>query len=298
MKKTFALTSAIAIAMITTPAAAQVFGGSGTILGGAGGSLDSTIGGIDRTVNSTTRGTLETRGSTDGNTRIDRRKGRVEVDRRADASLTGNADQLLTSPLGQSNAQASGSRSASGNSSASAQLIGTDAVTNTAGQLRSRATDAAGATRSAAGRAVGSARSTASGAAGQVLGAASVAGALTGNGSAMGSADGSATGSAMSNMLAVAGSGASQVEGSFGIAPGMDVLAPSGARIGQVREIVADQRGQVQQVLVSTGGAKRLVSAGEFSSEGNALVMGSAGASGSTRSAQKPASQTNEGVAP
>jgi hypothetical protein len=63
--------------MIASPASAQVLGGGGSILGGAGGSLDSSIGGIDRTINSATRGTLDTRGSTDGNTAINRREGRV-----------------------------------------------------------------------------------------------------------------------------------------------------------------------------------------------------------------------------
>jgi uncharacterized protein YrrD len=99
-------------------------------------------------------------------------------------------------------------------------------------------------------------------------------------------------------MLAVAGSGASQGEGSFGIAPGMDVLAADGARIGEVREIVADERGQVRQVLVSNGRVERLVPAGQFSGAGDALVMGSGEANGSTPPAPEPEPEAADGIEP
>ncbi|WP_340587242.1 PRC-barrel domain-containing protein [Erythrobacter alti] len=298
MKKALTFTTALAIAMIATPASAQVLGGGGSILGGAGGSLDSTIGGIDRTVSSTTRGTLDARGSTEGNTRVNRRRGRVEADRRADASLTGDADQLLSSPLGDTDARASGSGNASGSGSASAQLVGTDAVRGTVGEVRNTATGTVGSARSTAAGVAGSARATASGAAGQALGAANGAGSITGSGSASGSGNGSATGSLMPTMLATEGSGASQGEGSFAVAPGMDVLASNGARIGEVREIVADQRGQVQQVLVSNGNAERLVPAGNFTAAGDALVMGNGSAEGSTQPTPQPAPATEDNPTP
>ena len=84
-------------------------------------------------------------------------------------------------------------------------------------------------------------------------------------------------------MLAAAGSGAANGAGAFSVAPGMDVLSPTGERIGRVREIVADERGQVQQVLVQARGARQLVPTGNFTAAGDALVMGSGAASGGTQ---------------
>ena len=61
----------------------------------------------------------------------------------------------------------------------------------------------------------------------------------------------------------------------------MDILAPSGERIGEVRQVVADQGGQVRELVVETrDGALQAVPAGDFSvagdlsAQGNALVMG------------------------
>ncbi|MDE1467110.1 hypothetical protein [Aurantiacibacter sp. D1-12] len=288
MKKALTLTSAIAIAMIATPASAQILGGGGSILGGGGGALDTTIGGIDRTVSTATRGTLDSRSSTRGETRVDRRNGRVETNREADASITGNASQLLSSPLGTQSANASGEGQASGSASGSAQLIGTDQVRGIVGQTRDTAMGAVGTARNTATGAVGTARNRASG-------LTNGAGSIAGSGSGSASGEGSANGGLMGNTLAVAGSGASQGAGAFSIAPGMDVLAPNGAQIGEVREIVANGRGEVSQVLVSNGRVERLVPAGEFGAMGDALVMGMGQANGSTN---QPAPQEDPEAAP
>ncbi len=281
MKKALTISTALAMAMIATPASAQILGGGGGILGGGGGALDTTIGGLDRTISQTTRGTLDARGNTRGETNVDRRNGRVEADREADAAITGNASQLLTGPLGTQGANASGEGQASGSASGSAQLIGTDQVRGVVGQTRDTATGAVGTARNTATGAVGIVRN-------RATGLTNAAPALSGSGSGSASGEGSANGGLMGNTLAVAGSGASQGEGAFSVAPGMDVLAPNGAQIGEVREIVANGRGEVEQVLVSNGRVERLVPAGEFATSGNALVMGMGEASGSTEQPADP----------
>ena len=293
MKKTLALTSALALAVIATPASAQILGGGGGVLGGGGGALDTTIGGIDRTISSTTRGTLDTRGSTRGDARVDRRNGRVEADREADAAITGNASQLLTGPLGTQGASASGNGEASGGGSASAQLIGTDQVRGLVGQTRDTAGGAVGTARNTATGALGTAR-------GRATGLANRAGSAMGSGSGSASGEGSGAGGfgggLMGNTLAVAGSGASQGQGAFAVAPGMDVLAPNGERIGQVREVVANGRGEVQQLLVSNGRVERLVPAAEFATSGSALLMGMGATNGGRAdgSTSEPASDAEQ----
>ncbi|QZH74112.1 MAG: hypothetical protein JY451_10145 [Erythrobacter sp.] len=278
MKIILSATAALAIAMSATPACAQVLGGIGGG-GGLGGALDTTIGGVDRTVRSTTGGAFETRGSTRGRTRVDRREGRVEAERRADASVTGEAEQLLSSPLGDTSAQGSGSGSASGQGSASAQLIGTDAVRETTAGIRSTATGT-----------VASARGTASRVARSAGGIPSV------SGGASGESEGSGNGSAdlAGQALAVAGSGAASGNGVFGVSPGMPVLSPDGRQIGEVRQIVADRRGRVESLLVSAGDGRRMVPAGNFTAAGNGLIMGSGEAGGTTGSTAEPEEESNQ----
>lgn len=304
MKKALTLTSAItgalALTLIATPASAQVLGG---VLGGGGGGgmLDSTIGGIDRTVRSSTGGAFETRGSTRGNTRINPREGRVDADGGAEGSITGNATQVLNSPLGGSAADVSGQGNASANGSVSAQLVGTDAVRQTAtgavstvhgtatgavGTAHSTATGAVGTaletTTSVAGRARGAATGVAGSALGTANGVASASGsaAASVSGSANGAADGNPAGGALysigTGILAAEGSSAASGEGVFAIAPGMDVLSGNGDHIGEVSDIVADRHGQVSQVLVQSGDSQEMVPAGNLSGAGDALVMGEA----------------------
>jgi hypothetical protein len=64
----------------------------------------------------------------------------------------------------------------------------------------------------------------------------------------------------------------------------MPVATPSGASLGQVEQIVANGRGEVQQVVVRQGDISRTLPANMLSANGNALIAGEAsgGASGGT----------------
>jgi hypothetical protein len=117
--------------------------------------------------------------------------------------------------------------------------------------------------------------------AGSANGAASGAGSATGSlngfaGNLAGTATGagSATGSLNSvpATLAAAGSAAASGTGAFAVTPGMPVLGADGDKIGQVRQLVTDQRGQVQALLVEANGARALIPAGNFTADGSALV--------------------------
>ena len=145
--------------------------------------------------------------------------------------------------------------------SAQAQLVGTDAVHSTLGQARGTAASAVGTAR-------GTAAATANGAAG-------TAGALTGStGNFAGSGQGAANGAASGGLgqLALAGSAASAASGAFAVEKGTPILAPDGQKIGKVRQVVADSRGQVQQLLVKVDGEKALLPASNFQANGDVLV--------------------------
>ena len=107
-------------------------------------------------------------------------------------------------------------------------------------------------------------------------------------GSASGSAGGNGSAGLMAMPLAVAGSAAGAGEGMAMIMPGMPVMAPNGAQLGRVREIVANSRGEVQQVVVSNGNALRTIPAGNLAASGNALVEGSGNAIVTKAPAQDP----------
>lgn len=102
--------------------------------------------------------------------------------------------------------------------------------------------------------------------------AGSAAGSVTG--AAAGSANG-AGGMAMSNgagSLALAGSLASSANGAFALSKGMNVLGPDGEKIGKIRDVIADSRGQVRELLVKVDGEKALLPAANFSGSGNAVI--------------------------
>lgn len=52
----------------------------------------------------------------------------------------------------------------------------------------------------------------------------------------------------------------------------MRVVGPDGDRLGKVRGVIADSRGQVQALLVKVDGKMATLPAANFSGRGNALV--------------------------
>ena len=97
-----------------------------------------------------------------------------------------------------------------------------------------------------------------------------------------GQGSGAASGTAgLANpLLAAAGSAAAAGEGTFEVSRGMPVMTPDGASLGKVREVIANGRGEVEQVVVRQGKVTRALPAGRFSASGNALIAGEAQASG------------------
>lgn len=267
MKKLLLAASALTL-FAAPPAHAQLLSGSG--LGSITGSATGAIGPISRmptdTLRSTTRGAVRGDANTRGSQKVDRKSGSVAVDRSVDGSLDATTSQLLDTPAGSANGTASGSGNAAGSGSANAQLIGTDAVRGAAQDVVGRGRDTATNARNLATPAVGSARDRVTGAIGQ-------AGSLTGAEQGAGSASGMVG----NDFLAVAGSGAADGEGAFAVAPGMPVMLPSGEKLGEVRQIVADKRGQVQQVLVEARDRTVTVPAANLAGSGNALLMGQGG---------------------
>ena len=168
------------------------------------------------------------------------------------ASLVSNP--IPNTPIAPFAASASGNGNASGNGSASAQLIGTDAVSSLVTTAEGQAAGAAQLAGSAAGR----------------LPSAPALPTATFTGE--GSGEGQAVASFMSTPLAVAGSAAGAAQGMTAISPGMAVVSPEGLPMGEVKQIVADNRGEVQHVLVSNGNAQQLIPASDLAASGNALI--------------------------
>lgn len=246
------LIAGTALALIAAPAHAQLLGGGG--LGGSiGGTLGGTLGGAGSIgsptsgIGSVTRGTLDGAGTVNGSARADRRSGRVDASGNGNAGGSGSLGSALDTPTRSLGLDGAANGSVSGGGSASAQLIGTDAVRSTAGQ--------------AAGQARGAAQ-----------GLADTAGGLVG--SAQGSASGTLAGSGSyaSGPLAAAGSLAAQGNGAFAVEEGTPVFAPDGDRIGRVRQVVSDARGNVQQLLVKVDGQEAVLPANYFQASGSGLV--------------------------
>lgn len=229
-----------ALLLIAAPGQAQLLGGGslGGQLGGTlrgAGSLDLPI----RSVETVTRGTGAARGETRGTQTVDRKSGRVAASRSAEAEGSGSLDQSIGASVGNLGSSVAGR----GEGRAEAQLLGTDAV------------------RGLAGSAVGTAR-----------GAASAGREITGAVAGSGSAAASGVFSGAAGQLALAGSAAGQAAGSFDIARGMPVSDDDGERIGTVSGVLADARGQVQQVVVMTDDGAATVPAANFTGEGALLI--------------------------
>jgi hypothetical protein len=285
MKITFnhSVVPAIALAFaISTPASAQLLGGSGGLggglTGGLGGSIERTTGGIT----GSTTGTLR------GEKQVDRKSGRVRgsgsAESSSNGSITGGTTVLDRSVNGSSN----GSASASKSGSVDAQLIGTDAVRGVAQDGVARGRGAVNTVRGTAGSAVGAARN----AAGNAVGTASGAGSIAGSGSGM--AQGMAGGSL--GQLVASGSAAANGAGNFSVEPGMPIEDAKGRTIGYVQSVKQTKQGIVQAVTVETGNRLATLPAANFSGQGNALVTGMT--KGELSSAAKQQEAQNSNAAP
>ncbi len=246
-----AATLAVSAFAFTTPAFAQ-------LLGGSGGNLGGTLGGPIGTVT----GTVEKTATASGEARADRRSGRVQSS--GNASGSGSADgsgSLLGDSFGGS---ASGSGNAASSGSADAQLIGTDYVGQTArgavGTARGTAANATGTAQGALTVTKNRAGQTASG----LAGSASGAGSLAGNGLFQGSL----------GQLAASGTGAANGNGMFAVEPGMPVTDPRGKVIGYVQQVSATKRGVIETVTVEAGNRVATLPAASFAGSGDLLVSG------------------------
>lgn len=273
--------AASALALIPAAAQAQLLGGGlgGGLGGSLGGTLDTAARGsispeIERTTR-TVRGTVDGTASTRGSQSVDARRGTVQAERSAEGSLTGTTaslSNLVVPSLGDmAQGSGSGSGSASGSGNANAQLIGTDTL---AGSL----VPVAGQAQSLGGNVAGTAAGTQSGIIGNAplagLPAMPMMGDASGEGGGLAMLDGAAA--LARPALAVAGTAAATGEGAATVTPGMPVTTPDGASLGTVREVIANGRGEVQQVVVQQGGVTRELPAGIFSASGNALIVGQA----------------------
>jgi len=253
------------------PAAhAQLLGGS---LGGSlGGTLNGTLGGtgdLGGTLDSVregTSGTLRGAASSTGSQSIDRKRGRVQADRSVNASGGGDTTNSLASPVSSFTGSASGSGSVSGSGGVDTQLIGTDTVRGTAQSavsgIRGRASDAADDARGVAGNASVQGQGLISGVTGTLNGS------LAGSGSASGSGSSAGAGAPLSGSAGGSGNG----EAAFTVVRGMPVLSPDGERIGRVRQVISNARGEAQQILVKVDGQMATLPAANFSASGNAVM--------------------------
>lgn len=272
------LFAAATFALIPATAQAQLLGGGG--LGGGlggtlGGSLGGTLGGgLERPVGGTlertsrtVRGTVDASGSTSGTQSVDARRGTGAAERSANGSIIASTTSLadIVVPPSSQMAQASGQGAANGQGSAGAQLIGTDAVTGTLAPIAQGARARAGETVSG------------------VRGAA-----LPGQAMAAGRGAGTATGSLVASPLAVAGSAAAAGQGVATVSRGMPVMLPDGSSLGKVKQIVANGRGEIEQVVVKQGNVTRALPAGMFSASGDALVVTQASGSAAAPETGEP----------
>lgn len=278
------ITATAALTLISVPAQAQLLG-TGPLTGGLGSALDigGTVSRPAETLRTVTRGAVEGSATTDGSHSVDRNSGRVEARRNADIAGSAAIDQLVTTPIAPFGApvgapvgaNANGNGSASGGGNAQAQLIGTDTVGSIAGAAAGHAHAAAAAAHSTSASLVGQVHGAAGSLPGAVPAAPGMAGGMVdGSASGEGSANGEGSASLISTPLAVAGSAAGNASGAASVAPGMPVVSPEGLPVGEVREIVANSRGEVEQVLVSNGDFEQMIPAANLGVSGSALVMG------------------------
>lgn len=283
MKALF-FTSAAALIAIANPAQAQLLGGGGLLGGGSPVPTIPTIPTMPTMptalptapISTVTNGAVNGAANGSVTKSINPRTGSASANGAAGGSANASLLQTLDSPLAASAANAAASGNFAGAASLDAQLFGTDAVRGTLSQTRDTAgnlvttfKDRAGhfvtATRDKAGELLVVTRDKA----GKVL---SSTGSIAG--SASGSASGSANGafSGLSHNLALEGSAAGDAAGSFDVTPGTELFDLSGDRIGKVKEVFADARGQVKGLLVKSGDTTALLPASDFAAKGETLV--------------------------
>ncbi|MEH3046199.1 hypothetical protein [Sphingomonas adhaesiva] len=289
MKALFLASATLAV-LVAVPAQAQLLGGGGGLGGGLaggvtgglggslGGNLGGTMGSLDRgtdrlreTTRSTTRTSRDLSGDVQTRRSVDHRSGKVSAGGDANGSAVAgltNETQALGTPLSGSGSAAG---SGSGSGSLDAQLVGTDAVRDTAGRVRNGATTAIGNTRDRAQAVAGRARDTAGNAVGTARGlTGSVSGVASGSGSANGSAgNGGASGQAGGNGL-VSLDAASPQE----LAPGARIEDARGRLVGHVRQVRRDAQGRVEAVDMAIGRQVSTLPAASFGADGNVLVTG------------------------
>lgn len=266
-----------ALLLSTAPVAhAQLLGGGIGGLGGLGGTLNgsigSTIGGAGSigdtldSVRSGTSGTLRGAASSSGKQSVDRKSGQAKIERNAAANGTGVVTSSLTGPATSLTSRASGSDSANASGSAEAQLIGADAVRGTLQSGRETA-------RQAGPQAAEQGNDAAGGAGGKGQGllsssTAGLGGSLTGSSNASGAGSAGASGSPIDSAADASGSGA----GAFTVTSGMPVLSPDGQRIGRVRRVISNSRGEAEQLLIKVDGQLAALPAANFSASGKAVT--------------------------
>jgi hypothetical protein len=248
--------AATALTLFAAPAHAQLLGGGGGLGGAVGGSIGGagSIGSVGSLPSDAVRGTISSSADVRGSGQVDRRSGRVDAGGQSSGSLSGGITGALGTPATSASGTSSATGSGSVGGSASAELIGTDVVRSTAGAVAGRVRGS-GETAVQRGQAVAT----------NALGTTS---------SVAGIAQGAASGAASfsSSSLAAAGSLAAQAQNAFAVNRGTAIFDAAGERIGRVRQVVADTRGQVEQLLVSVGGERALLPAGNFRVTGDALV--------------------------
>lgn len=262
MRTIIALSTAL---LLSTTAQAQILGGGG--LGGTlGGSIGGTLGGAGGvggtldSVRSGTSGTLRGASSSTGSHSVDRKSGRVKADRSVSANGGGDVTNSVTGPVSSLTSSASADSSVAGSGAADAQLVGTDGVRSAVQSTKSAGASARQGLRSIGGSAQGEGLiSSASG----LLGVSQ-----TGSGNASGSGSANGVGETLSG--SASGSGSSS--GGFTVTRGMPVLSPSGERIGKVRQVLSNARGEAQQLLVKVDGQIATLPAANFAASGNAVM--------------------------
>ncbi|MEH3102211.1 hypothetical protein [Sphingomonas adhaesiva] len=295
MMKALFLASATLAMLAAIPSQAQLLGGGGGLGGGLAGGLGGNLGGgvmggtmgslrptlergTDRmrdTARSTTRTGRDVGGDVQTRRSIDRRSGKVS----AGGDATGSAVAGLTNETQALGAPLSGSGSAAGSGRGSAaldaQLVGTDAVRDTASRVRDRATAAAGTARDRAQAVAGRARDTAGNAAGTARGltgpvSGAVSGTASGTGSAAGSAgNGGASGRASGNGLVSLDAASPQA-----LAPGARIEDARGRLVGRVQQVRRDAQGRVEAVDVAVGRQVSTLPAASLGADGDVLVTG------------------------
>lgn len=279
MIKFLGTSALLALALAASPASAQLLGGSGGLGGSLGGALGggmgsmggSGTGNLGSTLDGSMRGLPRTgdslRGSVDGSTRtersVDTRKGRVKASNESalDATVANSTrigDRTMDGAL---------TGSASGNGSADAQLIGTDAVRGTARDTLGRTRDTASGLRETGRNAAGEART----AAGNTVGRARDA--LPSPATVADTASAAANGAVgRTQTLAAAGSARAAQAGAFLVSAGMPVRDARGKVIGTVQSVRSNASGAVEQVLVQTRSGTATLPAANFTGSGSALV--------------------------